>query len=183
MRAAELLGVSAEYILLGGTGAAGSAEQGSEPSMPRAKHPKPIRPDEPDLVDVVVSDVGYGLGGAYVDEQSAETTVEKFPRAFIRQFAKGPIEKLYFAVGNGDSMEPTVHSSDLILIDRSQTMLRVSDQVWAAAIGEICMVKRIRIRPGGEVLLVSDKEGVSDYAVAQDELQLIGRVVCVVKKL
>lgn len=136
-----------------------------------------------DTVEVVVSDVSYGLGGSYVDESALATSVELFPRVFIRQFTKGPLDQLYFAAGVGDSMEPTIHSSDLVLIDRSQRMLRVGDQIWAAAVGEICMVKRIRIGAGGEVLLVSDKAGVSDYSVAQDELQLIGRVVCVVKKL
>lgn len=138
---------------------------------------------EADLVEVVVSDIAYGLGGSYIDEASAETTVERFPRAFIRQFTKGPLDDLYFASGVGDSMEPTIHSSDLVLIDRSQELLRVSDQIWAAAIGEISMVKRIRILPGGDVLLVSDKPEVSDYLVAKDELQLIGRVVGVAKKL
>lgn len=138
---------------------------------------------EPETVEVVVSDIAYGLGGAFLDDASVQTSIERFPRSFIRQFAKGPIDQLYFAAGVGDSMEPTIHSSDLVLIDRSQEMLRASDQIWAVAIGEIGMVKRVRILPGGDIALVSDKPSVSDYLVAQGELQLIGRVVAVVKRL
>lgn len=142
-------------------------------------------PAEPEhsMVEVVVSDVAYGLGGTYVDDASVEVTVERFPRTFIRQFTKGPLNQLYFAAGFGDSMEPTIHTSDLILIDRSQERLRVSDQIWAVAVGDICMVKRVRIASSRELLLVSDKPGVSDYLVAENELRLIGRVVGVVKRL
>ncbi len=135
------------------------------------------------MVEVVVSDIAYGLGGTYIDEASAETSVELFPRAFIRQFTKGPLNQLYFAAGFGDSMEPTIHTSDLILIDRSQEALRVSDQIWAVAVGEVCMVKRVRMASRQELLLVSDKPDVSDYPVAENELRLIGRVVGVVKRL
>lgn len=152
-----------------------------EQSSPRES--SEILGEDDDLVDVAVSDIAYGLGGSYVDDHAAQVTIERFPRSFIRQFSKGPIDRLYFAAGIGDSMEPTIHSSDLVLVDRSQDMLRVSDQVWAAAVGEISMVKRVRVLAGGDVLLVSDKPGVSDYLVAQGELQLIGRVVAVVKKL
>lgn len=142
--------------------------------------PEPVQDD---LVEVAVSDVAYGMGGTYVDDAAVETSIERFPRAFIRQFTRGPFAKLYFATGIGDSMEPTIHSSDLMLIDRSQQMLRVSDQIWACAAGHVSMVKRVRVLSDGSVLLVSDKSGVRDYAVAQDEFQLIGRVVAVVRRL
>lgn len=143
------------------------------------------QPREPadDQVDVAVSDVAYGLGGAFVDDASVTTTVERFPRAFIRQFTKGPFNRLYFATGIGDSMEPTIHHSDLVLIDRSQEMLRVSDQLWALHAGSIAMIKRIRVMPDGAVLLVSDNPDVSDYQLGENELHLIGRVVAVVKRV
>lgn len=140
-------------------------------------------PELGDLVEVAVSDVAYGMGGAYVDDASAQTTVERFPRAFIRQFTKGPFAQLYFASGIGDSMTPTIHHSDLLLIDRSQEQLRLSDQLWAVHAGTIGMIKRVRVLPDGSILLVSDNPDVSDYPVAHDELHIIGRVVAVVKRV
>ncbi len=143
---------------------------------------QPIEPAD-DQVGIAVSDVAYGLGGAFVDDNSATTSVERFPRAFIRQFTRGPFSRLYFATGIGDSMEPTIHHSDLVLIDRSQEMLRVSDQLWALHAGSIAMIKRVRVMPDGVVLLVSDNPDVSDYRLGENELQLIGRVVAVVKRV
>lgn len=143
------------------------------------------RSEEPsdDQVGIAVSDVAYGLGGAFVDDSSTSTTIERFPRSFIRQFTKGPVSQLYFATSIGDSMQPTIHHSDLVLIDRSQEMLRVSDQLWALHAGSIAMIKRVRVMPDGDVLLVSDNPDVSDYRLGENELQLIGRVVAVVKRV
>lgn len=136
-----------------------------------------------DTVEVAMSDVSYGMGGAYVDDDTSQTSIERFPRSFIRQFTKGPFAQLYFATGIGDSMQPTIHHNDLVLIDRSQQALRLSDQLWAVHASSIGMIKRVRVLPGGSVLLVSDNPDVSDYPVGQDELHLIGRVVAVVKRL
>lgn len=135
------------------------------------------------LVEIAVSDVSYGLGGAYLDDGAAETSIERFPRAFIRLFTNAPTSSLYFATGVGDSMEPTIHSSDLVLIDRSQEALRISDQLWAIHVGQIGMIKRVRVMPDGTVVLVSDNANVRDYECGLDELQLIGRVVAVVKRI
>jgi len=139
--------------------------------------------DLDDLVEVVVSDVAYGMGGSFVDDASVATSIERFPRSFIRQFTRAPSSRLYFAIGIGDSMVPTIHPSDLVLIDRSQEMVRVSDQLWALHAGSIAMIKRVRVLPDGGVHLVSDNPDVSDYPVAHDELHIIGRVVAVVKKV
>ena len=139
--------------------------------------------DHGDTVEVAVSDVTYGMGGAFVDDGASQTSIERFPRSFIRQFTKGPFAQLYFATGIGDSMQPTIHHNDLVLIDRSQEALRISDQLWAISAGSIGMIKRVRVMPGGSVLLVSDNPDVSDYPVGEEELHLIGRVVAVVKRL
>lgn len=176
---AEALGVDLTWLLTGqGTPTSQSAVADRQ-LVYRASDPE----GSIDQVEVAVSDVAYGLGGSFVDDSSASTTIERFPRSFIRQFTRAPVHRLYFATGIGDSMQPTIHHSDLVLIDRSQEMLRVSDQLWALHAGSIAMIKRVRVMPDGAVLLVSDNPDVSDYRLGESELQLIGRVVAVVKRV
>ena len=165
-------GIDADYVASGHLGV-------SDRRTPYGAPPV----EQGDTVEVAMSDVSYGMGGAYVDDDTSQTSVERFPRSFIRQFTKGPFAQLYFATGIGDSMQPTIHHNDLVLIDRSQQALRLSDQLWAVHASSIGMIKRVRVLPGGSVLLVSDNPDVSDYPVGQDELYLIGRVVAVVKRL
>jgi phage repressor protein C with HTH and peptisase S24 domain len=176
---AETLGVDLNWLLTG----RGPPPTQSAVADRQLDYHAPRQENSADQVGIAVSDVAYGLGGAFVDDDSATTTVERFPRAFIRQFTQGPFSRLYFATGIGDSMEPTIHHSDLVLIDRSQEMLRVSDQLWALHAGQIAMIKRVRVMPDGAVLLVSDNPDVSDYRLGENELQLIGRVVAVVKRV
>ncbi|OYY67420.1 XRE family transcriptional regulator [Sphingomonas sp. 28-63-12] len=167
-----VFGIDADYVASGHRGV-------SDRRTPYGAPPV----EQGDTVEVAMSDVSYGMGGAYVDDDTSQTSIERFPRSFIRQFTKGPFAQLYFATGIGDSMQPTIHHNDLVLIDRSQQALRLSDQLWAVHASSIGMIKRVRVLPGGSVLLVSDNPDVSDYPVGQDELHLIGRVVAVVKRL
>lgn len=180
LRLPEALGTTLEY-LTGDSDEPGAASGVADRQLawrgPQSEEP----PD--DQVGIAVSDVAYGLGGAFVDDGAANATVERFPRSFIRQFTRGPFNRLYFATGIGDSMQPTIHHNDLVLIDQSQEMLRVSDQLWALHAGSVAMIKRIRVMPDGTVLLVSDNPDVSDYQLGENELHLIGRVVAVVKRV
>lgn len=177
LRLAAALQTTPEYLT--GETDDPASERLSESRLPYGGPPT----EHGDTVEVAVSDVTYGMGGAFVDDGASETTIERFPRSFIRQFTKGPVAGLYFATGIGDSMQPTIHHNDLVLIDRSKNALRVSDQLWALSAGAIAMIKRVRVMPDGSVLLVSDNADVSDYPVGEDELHLIGRVVAVVKRL
>ena len=58
--------------------------------------------------------------------------------------------------------------------------LNINDRIWACAIGEIGMVKRLRISAQGgghEITILSDNPNVPDDRAADGELHIIGRVV------
>lgn len=133
-----------------------------------------------DTLPVQMLDFAYGMGGTYLDDALQEATTEYFPVAFLRNYTRAPADQLYFAKGIGDSMMPTIHDSDLVLIDRSQDTPRMDDKIWAVAKGEIGMIKRLRFS-GEQVIVMSDNQSVSDYAASDDELRIIGRVVGVFK--
>ena len=104
-------------------------------------------------------------------------------RLWLRNFTDSPAEKLFFARGIGDSMEPTIYDSSLVLIDTAQNSVRMSDQIWAVAYGNVGMIKRLRPLPDGNIAVLSDNPQVPMITAADGEMHIIGRVVAVVRKI
>ena len=127
-------------------------------------------------------ELGYGMGGTFLDGIDPGEVIEHFPRSFVRMFTKAPEQLLCFSHGIGDSMYPTIGDRDVLLIDRSRDTINVNDQIWVLSVGGIGMVKRVRMG-GGKITLLSDNENVPDYDPGDDELQIIGRVVAVVRRI
>ena len=136
---------------------------------------KPPPPPGKDMVEVAMVDLAYGMGGTFLAEHP-EAQMEEFPLAFLRYFTKADPRQLMIAEGVGDSMAPTIGPSDLVLIDRGRKNLNENDRIWACAIGEIGMIKRLRVE-GEMVTILSDNPNVPDYQAADGELHLIGRMV------
>ncbi|MBD3728723.1 MAG: helix-turn-helix domain-containing protein [Sphingomonadales bacterium] len=147
----------------------------------------PFRHASPNVSDdslaIPMLELGYGMGGAFLDGIDPGEVMRHFPRDFIRMLTSAPANQLCWSHGIGDSMEPTISDRDVILIDLSRDAIRMNDQIWVLAVSGIGMVKRVRIKPGGDVVLKSDNEHVADYPVGQDELTIIGRVIAVVRRL
>lgn len=122
------------------------------------------------------------MGATYLDGP-VETEKRVFSRSWLRNFTRAAPEQLFWTLGDGDSMEPTIRSGEVILIDRSQTSLRSADAIWAVTIGDIAQVKRLRPRASGAVEILSDNPAVPPDVAVDGELHIIGRVVAVVRRL
>lgn len=144
------------------------------------RHAEPER--DPDVVELVEIDLRFGMGGTYVDSP-AEVRTRRFSREWLRNFTSAPPEQLVWTVGTGDSMEPTIRSGEVILIDRSQQTPRFGDEIWACSFGDIGMIKRLRPMPDGTVQIHSDNQVVRPEVAADGELHVYGRVVAVVRRL
>jgi phage repressor protein C with HTH and peptisase S24 domain len=136
----------------------------------------------PDLVPVREIDLSYGMGATYLDVPVTEE-VHHFPRAWLRRYTRSAPDKLFFAQGIGDSMEPTLHDSDLLLIDTAQRQLTSADRIWVLTYADCGMIKRLRPVPNGGVEVWSDKKEVSPFTAYDGEIDIIGRVVAVQRKL
>jgi phage repressor protein C with HTH and peptisase S24 domain len=176
-RIAAVLGTTPEY-LMDETDDDGASSVGA----PRLSfHPAPAERD-PDLVELEQVDLRYGMGGTYLDAP-IEANKRAFSRALLRHLTPVAPEHLFWALGDGDSMEPTIRSGELILIDRSQQTPRMGDGIWAVAWGEIGMIKRLRPLPDGSVEIHSDNPLIPPARAVDGELHVIGRVVAVVRRL
>jgi SOS-response transcriptional repressor LexA len=137
---------------------------------------------DPDLIEVPQIDLRYGLGGTYVDGPVVEEK-RVFSRKLLRHLTSAAPENLFWALGDGDSMEPTIRSGELILIDRSQVTPRSGDGIWAFAWGDIGMIKRLRPLPDGSVEIHSDNPAVRPATASDSEVHVVGRVAAVVRRL
>ncbi|MFA6125058.1 MAG: S24 family peptidase [Sphingomonas sp.] len=137
--------------------------------------------DHLDMVQIQEIDLAFGMGGTYSDGM-VETKARYFPRAWIEAITSTAPALLTFARGKGDSMMPTLLDGDMVLIDRSQRTIREQDALWAITIGDIAMIKRIRVR-GPNVSILSDNDNVPTDEAQHDEINVVGRVVFIGRRL
>lgn len=139
--------------------------------------------NDDDIVEIAELDLQYGLGGAFVDEDAIESEPRHFSRQWLRNLTDSPPAMLFWARGRGNSMSPTIEDGEIVLGDRSQTHPRDDDLIWACALGEIGMIKRLRVR-ADHVKILSDNPLVpEDIAHPDDNLRIVGRIITVLKNL
>lgn len=123
-------------------------------------------------------DLSLPMGpGATVDDYVEEEAVE-FDLGYLRAITRTPVHRLRLARGVGDSMFPTLQTSDEVLIDTTQNQLVHSDRVYAASINGGAAIKRLRpIEGGARILVISDNKTIEPYAVDASEVAIWGRVI------
>lgn len=166
----------------------GAKEAKREEARAVARAARPIEPDLPvavpdDIEMIPELDISYAMGDGSVIADYPETGQVPFNRQFRRTLTRAPVEALFLARGDGDSMMPTLINDDQVLIDTSQTRITQSDRIWALAIGEAGMIKRVRVLPQGRVELHSDNVTIRPQEVALADLTVIGRVIWVGRRV
>jgi phage repressor protein C with HTH and peptisase S24 domain len=166
-RIADLLGVTVSYLL--GTSDSRTAERAEGFYEETAR--------EMDAVLLQEVDIRYGMGaGGFASDHLPGTPVA-FPREWIRPLIKGRFDQVFIAHASGDSMSPTLCDGDVVIIDRAQRHLGAQDNVWCVALGELCMIKRIRLLPDGSYQINSDNPAVTPMTAHDGEMHVIGRVI------
>jgi len=75
-----------------------------------------------------------------------------------------------------------MQDGDIVLIDRSIRTIREQDAIWALTVGDIAMIKRVRVK-GPMVSILSDNERVPPDEAHFEEVNVVGRVVFIGRKL
>ncbi|MEP5758904.1 MAG: S24 family peptidase [Erythrobacter sp.] len=107
--------------------------------------------------------------------------VMRLPKSFLEMLTSAPAEYLAFAHGVGDSMTPTLGERDLLLLDKSQDVIRANDQIWCLSSDGVAMVKRVRIECKSKAILISDNSAVPNQHINLERFKLVGRVIAIVK--
>ncbi len=128
-------------------------------------------------------DIGYSMGGGTVFEEYAQTALVPFPREWLRPMIGGTFGDLFVARGEGDSMMPTILDSDFVIIDTAQKSIVKQDRLWCLNYGDLGMIKRVRMQPDGGALIISDNPAVENFTAYDGEVQTIGRVIWIGRRV
>lgn len=132
------------------------------------------------MYDVEVS-AGNGAAAYGVAEPANYLAYRKDWLKLRGLFAKD----LNCVTARGDSMEPTIHSKDMLLVDTSKNNPR-DGQIYVIRSGETLWVKRIQKQIDGSLLLISDNDTyplMSLMLADHPDIQVIGQVIQISKDL
>lgn len=150
---------------------------GGAAATPVAEQPIERTVDAGETVQIARLNLSLPMGqGATVDDYIEEEPFT-FDLGYVRSFTRTPPSHLRLALGVGDSMFPTLMSSDLVWIDSTQRILNQSDRIWAVSINGAAAIKRLRPLRDDRVLVMSDNKAIGDYEVGRDEILIGGRVI------
>ena len=131
------------------------------------------RPDDFVYLPVVRGEISAGQG-RYPDEQ-VETCIA-FRRDWISR--KGNPARMTLIRVSGDSMEPTLSSGDMALVDHGRDYVNPEGGIYAVSLDDVIMVKRLQLGyPAGIVRIISDNPRYSSFDVPIADVHVNGRVI------
>lgn len=134
--------------------------------------------DAGETATVLRMDLSYALGpGTNVDEHYIEAEPVELDISFLRRLTPSSPDMLRIVDGVGDSMTPTIHDSDWLILDLGQRVLNLEDRIWAMSLFGAGAVKRLQTIGKGRVLVISDNPDVPNKEVDTSDIVLVGRIV------
>lgn len=115
--------------------------------------------------------------GALLDQEKVVDHLA-FKEDFVRRTLRADPKKLVLITGIGDSMEPTIRSGDLLLVDTGVTHF-LDDAIYVISIDGALYVKRIQRFFGGAVAVKSDNAAYVEQTLSPGEAEAVrvaGRV-------
>lgn len=155
-----------------------------EGAMKAGSQEAPIVSDEMSEFALIPGyDIQVAAGSGLTTEKEQITRKLAFRHKWLK--FKGLSEKnLVLVFAKGDSMEPTIHDNNTLMIDTSQQQLN-DGHIYVVRFNDHLVVKRIQTTMKGFYLISDNKEYEKmeiSYNEA-DDLQIIGRIVWIGKDL
>jgi len=165
----------------------------------RSKYPEVCGPDEPVVINnqwpMMVRETAEGAeytrdpefiyvpqmggrisaGGGLVPDNTVEVRLA-FRKEWILR--KGDPRYMSLIRVSGDSMDPTLQSGDLVLIDHNRNTLDPQGGIYAVAVDDIIMIKRLHADfTSKKIYIISDNERYSAIQVDFDQVKINGKVI------
>lgn len=127
-------------------------------------------------IEVLDVQASAGTGMVVRDEEAIGHVM--FRTDWLRVLTPTPVEELKFIEAEGDSMEPTIHSGDQMLIDLRQKNPR-RDGIYVIDWDGFLSIKRVTADSTTQTLTVSsdNKNYVSKPGVSPEAIRVVGRVI------
>lgn len=132
-----------------------------------------------DLVPIPVLDVAASAGHGAIVDAEAQTTQFGFPKQWLRRLTPSRSSNLSIICVRGDSMEPTLHDGDDVLVDSADGLGRLRDGIYVLRMDGALNVKRIAIEPqGGKISVISDNDAYPTWSgLHRRAVNIVGRVL------
>ncbi len=162
---AKATGVSLKWLITG-----------KGPQFEEAK----LEPEDDDMVSIPLHDVEASAGGGtWLDSPLEELDRIDFCKSWLRREFQTSHEKLVLIYVRGESMEPTLRSGDIILVDRKVTFPK--EGIFVVRLDGSLLVKRLQVYPGKRIEVCSDNPNYKPFELnvknPPDDFAVIGRVL------
>ncbi len=146
--------------------------------VPRPDVPPTRNSSEGETASVMRMDLSYAMGpGTNLDNSYVEAEPVIFDLGFLRSLTPSPPSALRIVSGVGDSMFPTIHDREDLIIDTNQRVLNMHDRIWAISLFGAGALKRLRAISRDRLLVISDNPDVPDQEVGVDDVTIVARLV------
>jgi phage repressor protein C with HTH and peptisase S24 domain len=129
-------------------------------------------------------DLRASAGGGSIFDREREAARVAFRRQWLKSVTGAPLDQLVVIEADGDSMEPSIHDGDHMLVDRSQTNPR-RDGIYVINWDGHINVKRVTTDPARKRIVISsdNPKYPPNEAVRPDEVTVLGRVIWIGRRL
>jgi|GEM_PF-823233 Predicted transcriptional regulator len=173
----SVLGVSTDWLLIGGEVPDDSERQAM--TVMAAE-------DIAEMLGVYMLrqvDISYAMGDGAVIADYPETGLIPFARDFLSQLGIRSPDSVFICNGEGDSMAPTIFDRDLVMVDTSRQQVRMQDRIWALTVAGAGMIKRLRMLPNNQVVVLSDNPAVPEQVYDIEDVYIVGQVVWIGRRM
>lgn len=130
-------------------------------------------------------DVQGSMGGGALIHSEQVVDHLAFRTEWVRSELRANPANLVLISAVGDSMEPSLSSGDLLLVDKSEYKIR-DDAIYVISVNGSLLVKRVQLLLDGTVIIRSDNSAYQPQTVKQpdiEDLKVVGRVVWVGRRV
>lgn len=134
---------------------------------------------EEGLVRLPLYDISAGAGEGLWIEESDGSEMIAFRESWLRQKFRTSAQGLHLIYVRGESMEPTLRSGDIVLLDTKAT--EVNEGIYVLRIDSALFVKRLHLLPGRQLQVSSDNPAYESFVIdlsnPPDDFAVIGRTL------
>jgi phage repressor protein C with HTH and peptisase S24 domain len=141
----------------------------------------PVRHSSPgaELVHISILDVEASAGYGALAGSESNSAQFGFDEKWLRRLTASRASNLSIIGVLGDSMEPTLHDGDEVMVDLGDGQARLRDGIYVLRMDDMLSVKRIAIEPQGkQVSVLSDNPTYPSWrGLEKRMLNVVGRVL------
>lgn len=132
-----------------------------------------------ELVHVPVLAVEASAGHGALAEMEAKCAQFGFDEKWLRRLTASKASNLSIIAVHGDSMEPTLHDGDEVMVDLGDGQSRLRDGIYVMRMDDMLNVKRVAIEPQGKrISVLSDNPAYPSWrGLEKRTINIVGRVL------